>query len=131
MGEAKTRAERRREAREAAQPQSDQGMFEEFKALLPKRVMRQLRMRHDLVKEQFESFFLFAAAIFEEGMNVFDQDISAVLRHQKGESKPVDPTVEHQPERLVVSANEVDPNAVKVLKTLHDARNANPWARPA
>jgi hypothetical protein len=120
MGEAKTRAERRREAREAQQPESPADKtYVMVRFLVPKRIAQQIAARHNFVKEHFPVRSDFDRAIYVAGVEVFDQDINAFAAHARGESKPVVPQPE--PERLVVPASEVNPNTVKTLAKMHEA----------
>jgi len=119
MGEAKRRAERRREAREAAAPVDTRKKFTLLTDPLPADLVRQIRMRYEFVSRQFPSFGEFVAALLTAGIEVCDHDVNAVLAHQRGQSRPVDPSAE--PERLVLAPDEVPARAAKVLAKLHEA----------
>lgn len=117
MGEAKRRAERRREAREneaTAKPR-----FTMVEVPVPQEYIEQVRMRHAMVIEQFATLGSFLWALAHEGVDAFDKDIQAVLAHARGETKPVDPAA--QEDRLVLSPDEVPQEQTRVLAKLHEA----------
>lgn len=120
MGEA--RARRRREDVEhkpAAQYAPQVQQLEEERIYLPKAAREQVRLRFEKVKSKFPTYRVFLSALVMAGVDMFDAEFAALDAHQRGESTPVEKAPE--PERLVVSSDEVSPAHARALVRMHEA----------
>lgn len=135
MGEA--RAKRRREQRAAAEsgatlaPQVPK--LKQVTLLLDQPLVEQIRRRHETAIKTFGAGFppldAFYRLLLVGGIDVFDNEIDAYAKHARGESRSVDPTqpalaqpapAQPEPDRLVLSPDEVPAGEVATLKAVAD-----------
>jgi hypothetical protein len=120
MGEAKLRAQRRREAREENTTPDARVKFAYLNHPIPAVLVEQIDLRYPFLASQFETRGEFIAALLQAGIEVCDQDVNAIRKYREGGATPVDPT-QPKEERLVLNPDEVPEQAKKVLAAVSPA----------